>query len=225
MFKNRLKNRILNEILDSNKNLFNFIFFAWIYCKTEIFVLTLPFKEDLFLTNEIYDYCKIYNYSLLKSSYMRKLLLLAAVSFFGIGAYAQDNVVVTTSGGKQQVYNTDAVKSITFEGTTMKVNKTDKSVSDNFNLVDVEKITFNLANGINNLPVGEKLTVTSPAGSNVLYINGYDAAKKNKLGIYDVSGKAVKNLSKWAGEPIDLSSLPKGVYILKVNNNTIKFRK
>ena len=43
--------------------------------------------------------------------------------------------------------------------------------------------------------------------------------------IYNVSGQRVSNLKAWDGSPISTASLVSGVYIIKVNNQSLKFVK
>ena len=58
---------------------------------------------------------------------------------------------------------------------------------------------------------------------NLLMVEG--AFSDSPLGIYSVSGVCHLSLSHWRGESLDVSSLPAGLYILSIDNKTVKFFK
>lgn len=58
---------------------------------------------------------------------------------------------------------------------------------------------------------------------NLLQVDG--AFSDSALGIYSVSGVCHLSLAHWQGESIDVSSLPSGLYILSIDNKTVKFFK
>nr|WP_238301080.1 hypothetical protein [Prevotella micans] len=43
--------------------------------------------------------------------------------------------------------------------------------------------------------------------------------------MFSTSGETVLRNSNWKGEPVNIGSLAKGVYVFKINNTTFKFRK
>ena len=74
-------------------------------------------------------------------------------------------------------------------------------------------------------------TVTAEYASNLdlfltdgrLGVNNLPANVATEAALYDAAGRAVLMRRQWNGEPIAIGHLPKGVYIFKVNNQTLKF--
>lgn len=56
-----------------------------------------------------------------------------------------------------------------------------------------------------------------------LGVNNLPANVATEAALYDAAGRAVLMRRQWNGEPIAIGHLPKGVYIFKVNNQTLKF--
>ena len=61
--------------------------------------------------------------------------------------------------------------------------------------------------------------------NNQLGVDGWQAGNTAKATIYNVGVMMVTSIDNWDGTPISTSNLANGVYIFKVNNNTIKFVK
>lgn len=61
--------------------------------------------------------------------------------------------------------------------------------------------------------------------NNQLGVDGWQAGNTAKATIYNVGGMMVTSIDNWDGTPISTSNLANGIYIFKVNNNTIKFVK
>ena len=154
----------------------------------------------------------------------RKKLLIAAGLALSAACYAQDNVTVNTASG-QKVYKMDDIESITFDGATMKVNKNSKE-TETINLAEITNISFDVSTGVNGLKVkDENLLISVKAGSNIIEIGGYDNSKNYSVDIFNTAGAKVLGYANWRGEQLNISSLSKGVYVLKINNTTLKFSK
>lgn len=152
----------------------------------------------------------------------RKKLLIAAGLALSAACYAQDNVTVNTASG-QKVYKMDDIESITFDGATMKVNKNSKE-TETINLAEITNISFDVSTGVNGLKVkDENLLISVKAGSNIIEIGGYDNSKNYSVDIFNTAGAKVLGYANWRGEQLNISSLSKGVYVLKINNTTLKF--
>ena len=65
----------------------------------------------------------------------------------------------------------------------------------------------------------------NPVRNHELFIKGENLNKVSKAEIYDLSGKMIRNISNpfKNSNKIDLHGLAKGVYILKADNNSMKF--
>lgn len=156
---------------------------------------------------------------------MKKRKILVALSLAACaGCFAQDDITVNLNSGKKS-YKVDDVKSITFDGTNLKVNKQDNA-ADTYAFADLVNVTFDTATGISNLPLaGGKLAISVQPGSDIINISGYDAAEKYSVAVYSLAGEKLAGVDNWKGEAVSVASLPKGVYVLKINNTTLKFRK
>ncbi len=153
----------------------------------------------------------------------RKLLLVVSLAAF-TGCFAQDEITLNLSSGKKS-YRIDDVKNLTFDGATLKVNKQD-SESDTYSFSDIVNITFDASTGVDNLKIADgKLTVSVAPGSDIIRIGGYDAKERYDVSVYSLSGEKVYGISNWKGEGVNIASLAKGVYVLKINSTTLKFRK
>ena len=91
-----------------------------------------------------------------------------------------------------------------------------------YHLEDIKSMTFDG----NNLKVeGEKLSISVKAGGNAIEIHGYDSREHYTLALFNIAGEKVLGFDNWRGYPVDISSLPKGIYVFTINNTTLKFRK
>ena len=80
---------------------------------------------------------------------------------------------------------------------------------------------------------GEPTSVTQVVGEaeglQVMYQGGFVSAtgltSPAHAAIYNISGQRAMSLKAWDGTPVSTDALSSGVYILKVNNKSIKFVK
>ena len=85
---------------------------------------------------------------------------------------------------------------------------------------------FALSTGIDNARLPESnLAISSPAGSNMIYVRGNEPGKRYDVAIYDAAGKCVMRDANWQGAPINVANLSKGVFVFKINKTAIKFSK
>lgn len=143
-----------------------------------------------------------------------------------IACHAQqgDNVVVNTVSGKK-VYQTESVSKMTFKGGKLTVEQKG-AAADVYDMADVTNVTFDLTSGIGKVKAdGGRLTISSAPGSHVIHVDGYDGSRQYAVAVYSASGTVALRIDRWTGAPIDVGTLPSGVYILKIGESTIKFRK
>ncbi len=153
----------------------------------------------------------------------RKLLVLACLAAF-TSCFAQDEITIKLSSGNKS-YKIDDVETITFDGANLKINKTN-SEFDSYPFSDIVNISFDTSTGIDNMKIaGVKLTISVAPGSDVIRISGYDPKEHYNVTVYNLSGENVYSVGNWKGEVVDITSLVKGVYVLKINGSTLKFRK
>ena len=155
----------------------------------------------------------------------KKNLLLTLGLVLSTGCFAQDYVKVNLASGLKE-YKVEDIKSFTFEGNTLKVNKQDGSAADSYQMAEITNITFDMASGVEGVKIaGGKLVLSVAPGSNLINISGYDAKERYSVAVYNLAGEKVMGIDSWKGDAVDVSALPKGVYVFKINNTTLKFRK
>ena len=87
-------------------------------------------------------------------------------------------------------------------------------------------VTFDMTSGIEDMKIaGGKLTISVAPGSDLINISGYDSKERYTVAVYNLAGEKVMGIDSWKGTAVDVSALPKGVYVFKINNTTLKFRK
>ena len=151
------------------------------------------------------------------------VILLAAsllCSVSGMAQNASDKIVVS-SAEVNFLSAIDSVQSITFNENGFTVTKNDGS-SSSFGYDGV--ITFtDETTGIKSAQLSKgDLRVYSTPGSSLINIEG---AKAGTVEVFSTSGALVVRQLGWNGQPVDVGSLPKGVYILRVGGQSFKFNK
>lgn len=160
---------------------------------------------------------------------MKKTTLLA--SFFVLtslpaAVHADDGIHVITKTA-DNAYSIDAVQRIDFTGDQLNVVATD-GTSTTYAFDQVVKITFSSTTTSLQTPASlksQRLTFSVASDGSSLTVNGWDSSATASLQLYSVAGTSVMDLAHWSGQTIDLSSLPHGIYVLKVGQLTAKFKK
>jgi len=149
------------------------------------------------------------------------LFLLVATSLAGT---AQKYMHVTPYSGEKDTYVIADVSRIDFadEGITV---ITDADGGQTYTFEAVRTITFNDNSAVTTLKQDPSLTLYHPKGSDFVFVRGWDGAKSSPVRIYGVNGAMVINLANWNGEPIDISALDAGIYIITLDNKSTKFIK
>lgn len=158
----------------------------------------------------------------------KKIILLALAAVAGGTATAQTGLVIQTAGGASpKVIPIENIGKMTFGDDGFTVSYvTEGTAAEAFAYADVQSIKFS----------GEATAISGPtAGGDdgdalrlycrgtMLHAEGLAEGTTARAAVYDVSGRTVEERGAWNGEPINVGRLPKGVYIFKVNNKTIKF--
>lgn len=90
-----------------------------------------------------------------------------------------------------------------------------------YDLAEVTGITFTLAtDGVATVAAGEDLTVAVAAG--VITVSSA-AGEAVNVCVYDMKGAVVATAAAAGCVTVDANTLPAGVYVLKANNQTVKF--
>ncbi|MBO5866318.1 MAG: T9SS type A sorting domain-containing protein [Bacteroidaceae bacterium] len=152
---------------------------------------------------------------------MKKILLILAV-IFSLPTFADHHLVIEINDSKQHSYSLSDKPVITFDNDRLFI-KTDKIEID-YPISNIVKYYFieldetgveDIKNDVDNI----NFIYTNPDFLCVEGING-DA----DINIYDISGRvcAVNSTKSDNCMKIELNTLKKGVYIIKVNNHSFK---
>lgn len=154
---------------------------------------------------------------------MRRFLTIVISIFLALPAISQDartNLIIKTNAGEQTV-QFDDLRRITFNATTVQIEKFDGSTISN----DMANIIY--------LSATSKTTdiVAPQTSSNLVEHISSDAIVVNCVSgaiveIYNMSGSriATRRLDADNGT-ISIATLPKGIYILRAEGRTVKFLK
>lgn len=156
-----------------------------------------------------------------------KKILLALMATLGMWstAAAQTKIVVNFADGRAaQEFLLEDVGKVVFGAEQLTLGGVAGETLQAYSLADILSIKFkDLPTAIES-PVadtGSELRLFCRDGQ--LQAEGLPVDGDAVAAVYDLSGRPVMARRAWSGEPISVSSLPKGVYIFKVNNKTIKF--
>lgn len=72
-------------------------------------------------------------------------------------------------------------------------------------------------------PVSEDLQLNRKGDE--IIISGWDSKKTTGMAIYSVNGVCQQRTSGWNGKPVDITSLKPGVYVLRIDGRSYKFKK
>lgn len=153
---------------------------------------------------------------------MKKLILAALLFCISIGVNAQEyQMVVQKTDGTETTYSYDDLTSITFydEGIYIHPNSYSSYITE-LKFSEISKIYFITYSSLNETSKDAVLLYPNPATSS-LRIAG---AENERVEIYSMDGKMVYNGIN-NGSEINVSSLEKGIYAVKINGKTLKFSK
>lgn len=133
-----------------------------------------------------------------------------------------DHILVSTANGKK-AYSMEEVRSIIVQEEGIVVNTA--TSTSNFSYEDLISLKFlDAATGI----YQPSLTVndfTLEALGDIIRVKGWNANRTTTVRIFSINGRNVMQLKGWSGADIHLASLPSGIYIANIDNQTIKIKK
>jgi hypothetical protein len=152
--------------------------------------------------------------------------LLSATLLLNAASSVQ-SLVVQAKGGSETAIALSTVQRITFSGSNLLVSKKDGTQSS-FTTANVQKLLFGLrsATAISETStVSNNLRVYPNPAVDVLFVKGVSSNKGLK--VYNITGvaQAVPSTLIADGLQLNVGALPQGVYLIQVNNKTIKFQK
>ncbi len=131
------------------------------------------------------------------------------------------NINVIYNDGNQEVFSLTDDNDITFNGeNTIVINAVNGTTE--IDIDDIRKIIFQQTEGIGNNKSADISIFPNPA-YNSLTISGIEHNKT--LTIYAMDGHAIINTDVMNNDVIDISSLAKGIYFIKIDNTIQKLLK
>lgn len=152
-------------------------------------------------------------------------IILLVLMFVVCHANAQSILIIKKADNTQQAYNLSDIQKLTFSDTNLVVNVID-GTTPTLAKSEVKSIVFNNENsGIGEDLADETKVIVFPnPSSDFIYVET-NKEEASEITIYNTQGQLVIRAKMPSGYPINISSLVAGVYVLKVENQTIKLLK
>lgn len=152
---------------------------------------------------------------------MKWLMCLALMLAFFSGM-AQSKVTLTFQDASIQEIDVNSYGKIYFSGDYMYIDN-GSSQPYSFAVSNIRKMTFNEVLGVPEI-VTEAFKVYPNPVHNLLYISGNDSTPY-PYSLFTIDGRLLLRGEVQNGDPVDVSELPSGIYILKVNDTSLKINK
>lgn len=154
---------------------------------------------------------------------MKKLLLIFLFVLATSKISAQSFTLVIQMNDKSEVtWTSETLRNIHFdEDVSLIIVDKENHYTHSYLLSEINKLYFQSENGIEDFQLENSCFVyPNPAKDNISIIG----AENQNIEIYSIDGKKV--LDKiYQNDDIDISSLPQGLYIIKIGNQSLKFNK
>lgn len=156
-----------------------------------------------------------------KSSWFAAVALALLTS---LGAQADDTEtwLVVEQGASHSPFAISGVQRVNFGDDALTVVEADKESAFDYTTVSRISFTQNEPSAIDK-PATSSNTLKLSSNDGCLTVAGLDAP--TQLSLYSQSGASVMQINGYQGASVSLSSLPNGIYVLKVNNQTFKIVK
>ena len=153
-----------------------------------------------------------------------RIIAILALLVTALGTHADDVVTVVTQNG-QKSYDMNKLARIELgEDDLVVVGSDEKGTTYAFDKVQKILISLNTT-ALNDATVDSKPTLTVSTDGAEMSFNGCDSNIAAPLYVYDAGGRSVLHREAWRGETVSISALAKGVYVVKADEHTAKFRK
>lgn len=157
----------------------------------------------------------------MKTRLLLLYLLLCILKVQGQDTYLN---IVSTDGTESKVILSD-IRNLTFPDTDNFYLNHQNGTSYIFQTTTVRKLMFTTVSGIQESAKENCISIYPNPTKNYFYIKN-ESGDNMDIAIYSVSGTELANLQKISpSQSIDVSALPKGMYLVKVNGQTFKLLK
>jgi len=158
---------------------------------------------------------------------MKKQTLIANALFLGalsMQAATVENIIVQQKDGTKSSCTLSSVRKITFSGSSMSVIQTDATKTD-YTISTVQNLQFgNSTTAIKEASTAGLKGYPNPA-KDVFNVEGIN--KVESIALYNIAGNELplSYRQETNGLQIKTTNLPKGLYLLRVNNQTLRIQK
>lgn len=152
---------------------------------------------------------------------MRWLMCLVVVMAFST-AMAQTNVKLTFQDASTQEIEVSAYGKIYFSDNYMFIDN-GNALPYSFAVSNIRNMVFDEVLGIHDL-VTETFKVYPNPAYNTLYFSSNDF-EIHPYSLFSIDGRLLLHGEVQNGDPISVSGIPAGLYILKINNTSLKINK
>jgi len=157
-----------------------------------------------------------------KADKLLTIVILSLQTIFITAKVQAQSMNIVLNSGTTQTYSITSASKIYFSDNNLIFGETNSSTSIN----QIRKITFSTATSVDNVSDNRTLfcVTPNPASSYVLLKNIPD--ENCTATIYSMTGAMMlSSIVSSSSNTVDVNSLPKGVYLVKVKNLTAKFIK
>jgi hypothetical protein len=132
------------------------------------------------------------------------------------------NMVLRLQGGTEQTIHLSNLQKITFSGSNLVLNLTSGS-TQSYGFSNLEKMYFTPLTSIKNTVQAKADIFFNPTDNEIHFRNL--AAGAQRVVVYRMDGLALINTTVTNDETIDMSGYPASIYLIRINNQILKFKK
>ena len=155
---------------------------------------------------------------------MKKLALTFLFVLFMCGLRAQSyELVIRLNDQSETIWTDESLRNIYFidEDDMLVVVENESLATHQYDFAKINKIYFKSGVGVTELNKDEASFVFPNPANNKIRIFGIE---NQEIEIFSTDGKLILK-ERYEGKSIDVSSLPKGLFLIKTNGQTLKFNK
>lgn len=149
------------------------------------------------------------------------LIVLATVFFLAPRLEAQ-NMVLRLQGGTDQTILLSSLQKITFSNSNLVLNYVSGS-TQSYGFSTLEKLFFSPLTSIKNTVVSKANIFFNPSDNQIYFRNLAEGSYL--VTVYRIDGVAVVSTTITNNESVDMSGFPASIYLIRIKNQILKFKK
>ena len=131
-------------------------------------------------------------------------------------------MVLKLQGGTEQSIQLNNLRKITFSGSNLVLNYVSGS-TQTYGFSSLEKMYFNTLVTIQEVAQSNTDVFFNPSDNQIHFRNLGEGA--HPVTIFRMDGKAVVSTNVQPGESVDMSGFPTSIYLVRIDNQVVKFKK